>query len=115
MRIIRKTAVNSNSERNIALNEDLTLKIIFINLFYLNYVFLYIEKILQRQSIAGSYYSGHLVQLGKRRRNGKVYTVGNQFRRHPTSRLRVLPCSDISGAFSSPPLSSELSLAGCFR
>lgn len=85
MRIVRKTAVNSN----IALNEDLTLKIIFINLFHLNYVYLYVEKILQRQSIAGSYYSGHLVQLGKRRRNGKVYTVGNQFRRHPTSRLRV--------------------------
>lgn len=68
MRIVRKTAVNSN----IALNEDLTLKIIFINLFHLNYVYLYVEKILQRQSIAGSYYSGHLVQLGKRRRNGKV-------------------------------------------
>lgn len=65
MRIIRKTAVNSN----IALNEDSTLKIIFINLFYLNYVYLYIGKILQRQSIAGSYYSGHLVQLGKRRQN----------------------------------------------
>lgn len=109
MRIIRKTAVNSNSERNIALNEDSTLKTIFINLFHLNDVYLYIEKILQRQSIAGSYYSGH---LGTK---WQSVDIRESIQKTPYSRLRALPCSDISGAFSSPPLSSELSLAGCFR